>query len=184
MPGACQDCSVHTRRKGADKEDLRDPRMNPDRLMKLEIEKIAKKLKDQELTTTSIHGGNTKKVEVANNDLKKFIAALTLTRPIKAIFAEAEQGAQLAHEVSWELEANQLFLGLETAARAGMDSEVASLKQQFLDEGEHFKNEIKSQLEMAKNGVLKQCEAGVKQMLEAFEDSSVFPPEGSELRRA
>jgi hypothetical protein len=155
--------------------------MSTDRLMRLEIEKIAKKLKDQASTANSVHDGNTKKVDVANNDLKKFIAALTLMRPIKAIFAEAEQGAQLAHEVSWELEANQLFLGLETAARAGMDSEVASLKQQFLDEGVHFKNEIKSQLEMAKNGVLKQCEAGVKQMLEAFEDSS---REGSDLRRA
>jgi len=66
-----------------------------------------------------------------------------------------------------------LFLELETAARAGMDSEVATLKQSFLDEGENLKNAIKSQLEMAKGAVLKQCEAGVKQMLEAFEDSSL-----------
>jgi hypothetical protein len=66
-----------------------------------------------------------------------------------------------------------LFLELETAAREGKDSEVATLKQSFLDEGENFKNEIKSQLEMAKHGVLRQCEAGVKQMLEAFEDSSL-----------
>jgi hypothetical protein len=141
--------------------------------MRLEIEKITKKLKDQASTANSVHDGNTKKVEVANNDLKKFIAALTLARPIKAIFADAEQGTAQAHEVSWELEANQLFLRLETAARAGMDSEVDTLKQSFLDEGEHFKNEIKTQLQMVKEGVLKQCEAGVKQMLEAFEDSSL-----------
>jgi hypothetical protein len=136
---------------------------------------VAAKLKDQELTTNSIHGGNTKKIEVANKDLKKFIAALTLTVPIKVMFAEAEQGTTQAHEFSWELRTNQLFLGLETAARAGMDSEVATLQQGFLDEGENFKNAIKSQLKMAKDGVLKQCEAGVDQMLEAFafENSSL-----------
>ena len=151
--------------------------MNPDRLMRLEIEKIEKKFLDQALTTSSIHDGNTKNVEVANKDLKeKFIAALTMTGPFKAIFAEAEQGTELAHEVSWELEANQLFLRLETAARAGMDSEVDTLKQSFLDEGENFKNAIMSQLEMAKGAVLKQCEAGVKQILEAFEGSGLEDP--------
>lgn len=98
-----------------------------------------------------------------------------VSTPIKAIFAEVEQGTTQAHEVSWELRATQLFLGLETAARAGMDSGVATLQQSFLDEGEDFKNAIKSQLKMAKDGVLKQCEAGVDQMLEAFafENSSL-----------
>lgn len=54
-----------------------------------------------------------------------------------------------------------------------MDSEVATLKQSFLNEGENFKNAIKSQLEMAKGGVLKQCEAGVEHMLKAFENLSL-----------
>jgi hypothetical protein len=172
--GACPDCFAHSRLKGKDKETFHDPLagfMSADSLMRFEIEKIAKKLQNQDFATDSIQGGNTRKVEAANKDLKKFIAALTLTVPIKAIFAKAEQGTTQAHEASWELRANQLFLELETAARAGMDYEVATLKQSFLDEGENFKKAIKSQLEMAKDGVLKQCEAGVEQMLEAFEDA-------------
>jgi len=173
IPEACPDCSAHSRLKGNDKEDLRDPRMNPDRLMRLAIEKIEKKLSDQGLLTNSIYDGNTKKVEASNKDLKKFIAGLTLTGPIKALFSEAEQGTTHAHVISWELRANQLFLELEMAARVGMDFQVTTLKQRFLDEGENFKNQIKSQLELVKDGVLKQCEVGVKQMLEAFEDSSL-----------
>jgi hypothetical protein len=66
-----------------------------------------------------------------------------------------------------------LFLELGTAARAGMDAEVATLKQSSLDEGENFKNAIKSQLEMAKDAVLKQCETGVEQMLKEFESLSL-----------
>jgi len=104
IPEACPDCSAHSRLKANDNGILHDPFegcMSADRLMRLEIEKVAKKLKDQELTTNSIHGGSTENEEVSNKDLKKFIAALTLTGPIKAIFAEAEQGTTQAHEVSW-----------------------------------------------------------------------------------
>ena len=137
------------------------------------MDNIEKKLKDQEQSTDSSHGGNPKKVEEANKELKEFIATLTLTGPIKTIFVEAEQSTERAHEVSWELKANQLFLELATAVKAGKGDEVTNLKQCLLDEGNKLKNAVKSQLEMAKKGVLKQCEAGVEQMLEALEKSSL-----------
>ena len=144
-----------------------------DEEMQSQIVNVERKLKEQQLSTDSTHGSNVKKAEQANKELKKFIATLTLTGPIKTIFEEAEQGTKRAHEFSWEMQANQLFLDLETAVKEGNWDKVLKFKDSFLEEGKSLKSSVKAHLEIAKKGVLKQCEEGIERMLDALEKSGL-----------
>jgi hypothetical protein len=108
----------------------------------------------------------------ANKELKKFIAALALTREIENIFAEAEGKATRAHEKRWDFQANHILLEMKAAVKAGNAEKVSNLEFSFYDRGLSLKEELRAGLQEAKEAVLKQCEEGVERMLEALEKSS------------
>jgi len=147
----------------------RDPSLAPAQ-MRAQINKVEAKLSANQ---PSSHATSAKKAEQANKELKKFIATLTLTGPIKKIFGEAEKETKRAHEYSWEWKANKYLLELESAVKDECWEEVTRLKFCMIEEGRSFKATVNGHLKAAQKEVLKQCEEGVERMLEALEKTSL-----------